>query len=114
MMSFNLVELGRKKRTELQAIAKGLGIKNVDDLSKFLLIRKIYLTQRGSSRFDFRKYVYAWGHFVPHPKGGGFLRPDLDSEPDPDDVYIDQYRLNHYQIQRGDFVAGWVEKTYTA
>ncbi|HEX9126991.1 MAG TPA: Rho termination factor N-terminal domain-containing protein, partial [Methylomirabilota bacterium] len=80
----NLSELKDKTITELNTVAKDLGVQGFSGLRKQELIFKIL---QGQAERD--GLIFAEGVLEVLPDGFGFLRaPDYNYLPGPDDIYV--------------------------
>ncbi|MCC2668750.1 MAG: transcription termination factor Rho, partial [Armatimonadetes bacterium] len=102
MESMELAELESKTVEELQEIARGLEIEEIDRLRKHDLTFKILQTQAESSGL-----IYGQGVLEILPDGWGFLRHD-NFAPAPDDIYVSQSQIKRFGLRTGDWVSGQV------
>ena len=97
-----LAELESKTVEELQDIARGLEIEEIDRLRKHDLTFKILQTQAETSGL-----IYGQGVLEILPDGWGFLRHD-NFAPAPDDIYVSQSQIKRFGLRTGDWVSGQV------
>lgn len=97
-------ELQKMTIKELQALAKGEGVKEYQGLKKQNLIFKILkerVTQNG--------LMYGEGVAEVLQEGFGFLRsPDYNYLPCPDDIYISPSQIRRFGIRTGAVVSGQI------
>ncbi|MGB3477690.1 MAG: transcription termination factor Rho [bacterium] len=97
-----VIELGKKKVTELQSMAKELGLQNYTDLKKPDLIHAIIEAeaQRG-------ELVPVEGVLQIHPDGYGFLRsPNYNYLQSQDDIYLSISQIRKFNLKVGDHIRG--------
>jgi len=97
-----VIELGKKKVTELQSMAKELGLQNYTDLKKPDLIHAIIEaeTQRA-------ELVPVEGVLQIHSDGYGFLRsPNYNYLQSHDDIYLSISQIRKFNLKIGDHIRG--------
>jgi transcription termination factor Rho len=100
----NLSELKDKTITELNTVAKDLGVQGFSGLRKQELIFKIL---QGQAEKD--GLIFAEGVLEVLPDGFGFLRaPDYNYLPGPDDIYVSPSQIKRCGLRTGDDVRGQV------
>jgi len=100
----NLTELKEKTISELNNIAKDLGIQGFSGLRKQELIFKIL---QGQAEKD--GLIFAAGVLEVLPDGFGFLRaPDYNYLPGPDDIYVSPSQIRRFDLRTGDTISGQV------
>jgi transcription termination factor Rho len=98
----NLSELKDKTITELNTVAKDLGVQGFSGLRKQELIFKIL---QGQAEKD--GLIFAEGVLEVLPDGFGFLRaPDYNYLPGPDDIYVSPSQIRKFDLHTGDTVSG--------
>ena len=98
----NLSELKDKTITELNAVAKDLGVQEFSGLRKQELIFKIL---QGQAERD--GLIFAEGVLEVLPDGFGFLRaPDYNYLPGPDDIYVSPSQIRRFDLRTGDTISG--------
>ena len=100
----NLSELKDKTITELNTVAKDLGVQGFSGLRKQELIFKIL---QGQAEKD--GLIFAEGVLEVLPDGFGFLRaPDYNYLPGPDDIYVSPSQIRRFDLRTGDTISGQV------
>src|SRR3989441_561081 len=100
----NLSELKDKTITELNGVAKDLGVQGTGGLRKQELIFKIL---QGQAERD--GLIFAEGVLEVLPDGFGFLRaPDYNYLPGPDDIYVSPSQIRRFDLRTGDTISGQV------
>ena len=100
----NLSELKDKTITELNTVAKDLGVQGTGGLRKQELIFKIL---QGQAERD--GLIFAEGVLEVLPDGFGFLRaPDYNYLPGPDDIYVSPSQIRRFDLRTGDTISGQV------
>src|SRR4029453_6401843 len=100
----NLSELKDKTITELNQVAKDLGVQGFSGLRKQELIFKIL---QGQAEKD--GLIFAEGVLEGLPDGFGFLRaPDYNYLPGPDDIYVSPSQIRRFDLRTGDTISGQV------
>jgi len=100
----NLSELKDKTITDLNNVAKELGVQGTSGLRKQGLIFKIL---QGQAERD--GLIFAEGVLEVLPDGFGFLRaPDYNYLPGPDDIYVSPSQIRRFDLRTGDTISGQV------
>ena len=100
----NLSELKDKTITDLNNVAKELGVQGTSGLRKQDLIFKIL---QGQAERD--GLIFAEGVLEVLPDGFGFLRaPDYNYLPGPDDIYVSPSQIRRFDLRTGDTISGQV------
>ena len=100
----NLSELKEKTISDLNNIAKDLGIQGFSGIRKQELIFKIL---QGQAEKD--GLIFAAGVLEVLPDGFGFLRaPDYNYLPGPDDIYVSPSQIRRFDLRTGDTISGQV------
>jgi len=99
-----LSQLKEKTISELNTIAKDLGVQGISGLRKQELIFKIL---QGQAEKD--GLIFAEGVLEVLPDGFGFLRaPDYNYLPGPDDIYVSPSQIRRFDLRTGDTISGQV------
>ncbi|MBF0440745.1 MAG: transcription termination factor Rho [Oligoflexales bacterium] len=99
-----LKELKERKISELNKLAKELGVEGYSSMRKQDLIFNLLQTQseRGG-------IIYGEGVLETLPDGFGFLRaPDYNYLPGPDDIYVSPSQIRRFNLRTGDTVSGQI------
>jgi transcription termination factor Rho len=98
----NIADLERNSVSELQSIAKDLGISGYSKMRKKDLILEIL-------RINMEKegLLFAEGVLEVLPDGFGFLRVG-GMTPSPDDIYVSPSQIRRFSMRKGDVVSGHV------
>ena len=100
----NLSELKEKTISDLNTIAKNLGVQGFSGLRKQDLIFKILQSQAEKDGL-----IFAEGVLEVLPDGFGFLRaPDYNYLPGPDDIYVSPSQIRRFDLRTGDTISGQV------
>jgi transcription termination factor Rho len=100
----NIAELKRKSIIELQEMAEGLNIDNLDGLRKQDLIFRIE-----QNLLDADITLTGEGVLEVLPEGYGFLRSqDWNYLYGPDDIYVSPSQIKRFDLRTGDLVTGQV------
>ncbi len=99
---FSVAELESKTLSELQDIAKSLGVVGYSRLKKNELILRIL-----KASAERQGYIFGGGILDIMPEGHGFLRSD-HLLPGPEDIYISSSQIKRFALRPGDFVIGHV------
>ena len=100
----NLSELKDKTITELNTVAKDLGVQGFSGLRKQELI---FMILQGQAEKD--GLIFAEGVLEVLPDGFGFLRaPDYNYLPGPDDIYVSPSQIRRFDLRTGDTISGQV------
>jgi len=97
-----ILDLRKKKVTELHTIAKELGLANFTDLKKHDLIHAIIEAESQRSEL-----VPVEGVLQVHSDGYGFLRsPNYNYLQSPDDIYLSISQIRKFNLKVGDQIRG--------
>ncbi len=100
----NLVELKKKKISELTTLAKDFSIEGASGMPKQNLIFALLQVQSEQNGA-----IYGEGVLEILPDGFGFLRaPDSNYLPGPDDIYISPSQIRRFNLRTGDTVSGQI------
>jgi transcription termination factor Rho len=100
----NLADLKEMKITELNKMARDLGVNGLSGLKKQDLIFKILQAQTEKEGL-----IFSEGVLEILPDGFGFLRaPDYNYLPCPDDIYVSPSQIRKFDLRTGDTVSGQV------
>jgi transcription termination factor Rho len=100
----NLAQLKKKKPSELQNLARELGIESPSGMRKQELIFAILKAQT-----DKKGSVYGEGVLEILQDGFGFLRsPDYNYLPGPDDIYVSPSQIRRFNLNTGDTISGQI------
>jgi len=100
----NIAELKRKNMSELNKIARELGIEGISGLRKQDLIFRILQTQTEKNGL-----IFGEGVLETLQDGFGFLRsPNYNYLPCPDDIYISPSQIRKFNLCKGDTVSGQI------
>lgn len=99
----NIAELEVKTLTELQDIARSMGVTGYTRLKKYDLIMRLLKADT-----EAQGLIFGGGTLEVIQEGIGFLRADKQMNPGPDDVYISQSQIRRFGLRTGDFVVGQV------
>lgn len=100
----NLKELKEKRISDLNKLAKELGIEGASGMRKQELIFAVLQAQaeRGG-------VIYGEGVLETLPDGFGFLRaPDYNYLPGPDDIYVSPSQIRRFNLRTGDTISGQI------
>ncbi|MFB0545935.1 MAG: transcription termination factor Rho [Anaerolineae bacterium] len=98
----NIAELETKNFTELQEIARDMGLSGYSRLKKHDLIFRLLRAQA-----EQMGYIFGGGVLEIVHDGIGFLRSD-HLLPGPEDVYVSQSQIRRFGLRTGDWVVGQV------
>ncbi|MEK9146417.1 MAG: transcription termination factor Rho, partial [Elusimicrobiota bacterium] len=100
----NLADLKEMKITELNKMARDLGVNGLAGLKKQDLIFKILQAQTEKEGL-----IFSEGVLEILPDGFGFLRsPNYNYLPCPDDIYVSPSQIRKFGLRTGDTVSGQV------
>ncbi|MEK7845711.1 MAG: transcription termination factor Rho [Nitrospinota bacterium] len=100
----NITELKDKTISELNVIARDLGVQGASGLRKQELIFKII-----EARTEKNGLIYGEGVLEILPDGFGFLRaPSYNYLPGPDDIYVSPSQIRKFDMRTGDTISGQV------
>lgn len=99
----NIAELESKTLTDLQEIARSLGVTGYTRLKKYDLIMRLLRAETESQGL-----IFGGGTLEVIQDGIGFLRANKQMNPGPEDVYISQSQIRRFGLRTGDMVVGQV------
>jgi transcription termination factor Rho len=100
----NIAELKDKTISELNAIARNLGVQGGSGLRKQELIFKVIEAQTQKNGL-----IFGEGVLEILPDGFGFLRaPSYNYLPGPDDIYVSPSQIRKFDMRTGDTISGQV------
>jgi transcription termination factor Rho len=100
----NIVELKEKNISELNKVAKELGVESTSSMRKQDLIFRILQAQT-----EMNGSIYGEGVLETLPDGFGFLRaPDYNYLPGPDDIYVSPSQIRRFDLKTGDTIFGQI------
>jgi transcription termination factor Rho len=99
----NIAELETKTLTDLQDIARTMGVTGYTRLKKNDLIMRLLRADTESQGL-----IFGGGTLEVIQDGIGFLRANRQMVPGPEDVYISQSQIRRFGLRTGDFVVGQV------
>ena len=100
----DLAALKDKKITELNKMARDLGVNGISGLKKQDLIFKILQAQTEKEGL-----IFGEGVMEILPDGFGFLRsPNYNYLPCPDDIYVSPSQIRKFDLRTGDVVNGQI------
>ena len=100
----NIVELKEKTISELNKVAKELGVESTSSMRKQDLIFRILQAQT-----EMNGSIYGEGVLETLPDGFGFLRaPDYNYLPGPDDIYVSPSQIRRFDLKTGDTIFGQI------
>ncbi|MBI5749031.1 MAG: transcription termination factor Rho [Nitrospinae bacterium] len=100
----NIAELKDKTISELNIIAKELGVQGASGLRKQELMFKVIEAQTQKNGL-----IFGEGVLEILPDGFGFLRaPSYNYLPGPDDIYVSPSQIRRFDMRTGDTVSGQV------
>jgi transcription termination factor Rho len=100
----NIAELKEKTISELNTLAKKMGVEGAGNLRKQELIFRILQAQTEKNGL-----IFSEGVLETLPEGFGFLRaPDYNYLPGPDDIYVSPSQIRRFDLQTGDTVSGQI------
>ncbi|MEK6590257.1 MAG: transcription termination factor Rho [Nitrospinota bacterium] len=100
----NIAELKDKTISELNTVARDLGVQGASGLRKQELIFKIIETQTQKNGL-----IFGEGVLEILPDGFGFLRaPSYNYLPGPDDIYVSPSQIRKFDMRTGDTISGQV------
>lgn len=104
MQNIDIEKLKAMNMTELNKIARGLGINQISGLKKQDLIFKIL-----QGKTEKEGLIFGEGVLEVLPDGFGFLRsPKYNYLPCPDDIYISPSQIRKFSLRTGDTVSGQI------
>ena len=100
----NLKDLKKLRISELNRMAKDLGVDGANSMRKQELIFSLLQAQSEKGG-----YIYGEGVLETLPDGFGFLRaPDYNYLPGPDDIYVSPSQIRRFNLRTGDTVSGQI------
>jgi transcription termination factor Rho len=99
----NIAELETKTLSELQDVARTLGVTGYTRLKKYDLIMRLLRAET-----EAQGLIFGGGTLEVISEGIGFLRSNKHMNPGPEDVYISQSQIRRFGLRTGDFVVGQV------
>ena len=98
----DIVELKKKKISELVKMAQDMRLEEISGLKKQDLIFKLLQGQSAKDGLEFKD-----GVLEVLPDGFGFLRsPNYNYLPSPDDIYVSPSQIRKFDLKKGDTVSG--------
>ena len=98
----DIVELKKKKISELVKMAQDMKLEEISGLKKQDLIFKLLQGQSAKDGLEFKD-----GVLEVLPDGFGFLRsPNYNYLPSPDDIYVSPSQIRKFDLKKGDTVSG--------
>jgi transcription termination factor Rho len=102
--TINLTQLKEQRISDLNKMARDLGIEGASNMRKQELI--FSLLQAQSERGG---VIYGAGVLETLPDGFGFLRaPDYNYLPGPDDIYVSPSQIRRFNLRTGDTISGQI------
>lgn len=100
----NLKDLKKLRISELNRLAKDLGVDGANSMRKQELIFSLLQAQSEKGG-----HIYGEGVLETLPDGFGFLRaPDYNYLPGPDDIYVSPSQIRRFNLRTGDTVSGQI------
>ena len=99
----NIAELESKTLTELQDIARTMGVTGYTRLKKYDLVMRLL-----NADTEAQGLIFGGGTLEVIQDGIGFLRANKHMNPGPEDVYISQSQIRRFGLRTGDLVVGQV------
>jgi transcription termination factor Rho len=99
----NIAELETKTLSDLQEIARTLGVTGYTRLKKYDLIMRLLRADT-----EVQGLIFGGGTLEVISEGIGFLRSNKHMNPGPEDVYISQSQIRRFGLRTGDSVVGQV------
>ena len=99
----NITELESKTLTDLQDMARSMGVTGYTRVKKYDLIMRLLKAETESQGL-----IFGGGTLEVIQDGIGFLRSNKQMNPGPDDVYISQSQIRRFGLRTGDSVIGQV------
>lgn len=99
----NINELESKTLTDLQDIARSMGVTGYTRLKKYDLVMRLLRAETESQGL-----IFGGGTLEVIQDGIGFLRANKQMTPGPEDVYISQSQIRRFGLRTGDLVIGQV------
>ncbi len=103
-VKLDIAALKELKISELQKVARELGVNGISGLKKQDLIFKVL-----SAQTEREGLIFSSGVLEILPDGFGFLRsPNYNYLPCPDDIYVSPSQIRKFDLRTGDIVNGQV------
>ena len=103
-VKLDIAALKDLKISELQKVARELGVNGISGLKKQDLIFKVL-----SAQTEREGLIFSAGVLEILPDGFGFLRsPNYNYLPCPDDIYVSPSQIRKFDLRTGDIVNGQV------
>jgi transcription termination factor Rho len=99
----NIAELETKTLSELQEVARTMGVTGHTRLKKYDLIMRLLKADT-----EAQGLIFGGGTLEVISEGIGFLRSNKHMNPGPEDVYISQSQIRRFGLRTGDLVVGQV------
>jgi transcription termination factor Rho len=99
----NIAELETKNLSDLQEVARTLGVTGYTRLKKNELILRLLRADT-----EAQGLIFGGGTLEVISEGIGFLRSNKHMNPGPEDVYISQSQIRRFGLRTGDLVVGQV------
>jgi transcription termination factor Rho len=99
----NIAELESKTLSDLQEVARTIGVTGYTRLKKYDLIMRLLRADTESQGL-----IFGGGTLEVISDGIGFLRSNKHMNPGPEDVYISQSQIRRFGLRTGDSVIGQV------
>jgi transcription termination factor Rho len=99
----NIAELESKTLSDLQEVARSLGVTGYTRLKKYDLIMRLLRADT-----EAQGLIFGGGTLEVIADGIGFLRSNKHMNPGPEDVYISQSQIRRFGLRTGDLVVGQV------
>src|SRR6266567_2161579 len=102
--SLNIAKLQAMSMTELNGMAKDLGVENFGTMRKHEVI--FHILQKNAERAG---VLFSEGVLEILPEGFGFLRSQsFNYLPCPEDIYVSPSQIRRFDLQTGNLVAGQI------
>ena len=102
--TINLKELKTRRISDLNKLARELGVEGFSSMRKQDLIFSLLQAQSEAGGI-----IYGEGVLETLPDGFGFLRaPDYNYLPGPDDIYVSPSQIRRFNLRTGDTVSGQI------
>jgi transcription termination factor Rho len=103
-ITINIAELQAMNMTDLNTMAREMGIENVGTMKKHEVI--FHILQKNSER---NGILFSEGVLEILPEGFGFLRSQaFNYLPCPEDIYVSPSQIRRFDLQTGDMIAGQI------
>ena len=102
--SLNIAKLQAMSMTELNSMAKELGVENFGTMRKHEVI--FHILQKNAERAG---VLFSEGVLEVLPEGFGFLRSQsFNYLPCPEDIYVSPSQIRRFDLQTGNLIAGQI------